>query len=223
MALTVAAALEQARVKLGVKATDPEFPVSALLTALDAVVSELHQDLSGIDSDQLTGEATLAVADATGHVYVFAAQTPPLGAVARAMVVRLDDGNGLELERLTLSQLDAYGGSCYSLTGADGEQAIRTSRDVPANQPIFVRYVAAPGALQQGGLVPSYIPDRFLDLLGLMVAEQCFSQGGEQQFPGDQAALLQRRKGALWDYWGMRSPNVLRRNDVGEGIAPYLF
>lgn len=223
MAITVADALTSARTKLGVKATDPEFPATVLLAALDASVSELHQDLSGIDADQLIGEATLASTDSTGHLYVLATQTPSLGAIARAMAVRLDDADGIELERITATQLDAYSGSCYALLGADGEQVIRTSRSVPAERALFLRYVAAPGALTAGGVVPSFIPDRFVDVLGLMIAEQCFSQGGEQSFPGDQDALLRRRKGALWDYWAMRSPSPLRRNDVGEGIAPYLF
>jgi hypothetical protein len=90
------------------------------------------------------------------------------------------------------------------------------------------RYLASAGplitgALSAGGTIPGFIPTRFVDLLGLMIAEQCFPQGGEQGFPNDQAALLERRKAALWDYWAARATTPLRRMDTSEGIAPYLF
>jgi hypothetical protein len=223
MPISVADALNQGRTKLGVKASDPEFSPEVLLAALNAAVSELHQDLSGIDADQLIGEATLTSSDPEGHRYVFATQTPSVGAVARAIAVRLDDANGVELDRLPTAQLDAYGGATYALLGADGEQSIRTSRGVAAARPLFLRYVAAPATLDEGGVVPLYVPAHFVDLLGLLIAEQCFSQGGEQAMPNDQAALAVRRRAALWDYWAMRSPQPLRRADTSEGIAPYLF
>jgi len=223
MPISVTSALARGRTRLGVKVGDPEFPTETLLAALDAAVSDLHQNLSGIDPDQLVAEATLESGSSDGRQYVLATQTPSVGAIARAIAVRLDDANGIELDRLTATQLEAYRSASYALLGADGEQSIRTSSSVPASRPLFLRYIPAPTELVAGGVVPSFIPDRFVDLLGLMIAEQCFSQGGEQAFPGDQAAMLMRRKDSLWDYWAMRSPHPLRRADTSEGIAPYLF
>lgn len=223
MPISVASALSRGRTRLGVKLTDPEFPPETLLAALDSAVSDLHQNLSGISPDQLMVEAMLVSDGTDGHQYVLATQTPSIGAVARALVVRLDNAKGIELDSLSVTQLESYMGAAYALIGVDGAQSIRTSATVPEARPLFLRYIAAVPPMVIGGSVPAFIPEPFADVLGLMIAEQCFSQGGEQAFPGDQAAILMRRKDSLWDYWAMRSPHPLRRADTSEGIAPYLF
>lgn len=224
MATTVLQALAQARVKLGVKPGDPEFTPESLLASLNASLGDLHQDLSMIAPALLEDSATLAADTVSSHTYTFATQTPAIGAVARAMAVRLDDRRGLKLDSVrSIVELDDFGGMRYAITGAFGAQVIETAESVDAGRPLFLRYVQGFASLAANGTVPGWVPDHYVDLLGLMIAEQSFSQGGEASFPRDQAMLLQRRKDALHDYWAFLNPSPLMRQDTSEGLAPHIM
>lgn len=223
MAITVAAALQAGRNKLGVKVEDPEFTVAKLLETLNDVVGEFHQDLTRTKADWLLTDATVQADSADSRVYTLASQTPAITAIDTIRGCRLDDANGALLDQRPRTHLDDYAGPAYALLGTPPDQRLETSRDIPAGRALFLRYVAGPPILQQNGVIPGWIPDRFQVLLGLKIASQMFSMGGEQQFPADQARLMESRTADLWDYWAFTSPTALMRNDQSEGIAPFLF
>ena len=223
MAITVAEALQAGRNKLGVKVEDPEFTVSKLLETLNDVVGEFHQDLTRIRPDMLLLDATVAADSADSRVYTLSSQTPAITAIDTIRGCRLDDANGALLDQRPRTHLDDYAGPAYALLGTPPAQRLETSRDIPAGRALFIRYIEGTPILASNGVVPGWIPDRFLVLLGVKIASHMFSMGGEQQFPPDQARLMESRTADLWDYWAFQSPSALMRNDQSEGIAPFLF
>jgi hypothetical protein len=220
--ITVAQALNRARTQLGVKSGDPEFPDETLLASLVASVAELHQELRGIAEEQLEQTTTLIADGGTGHLYTLSSQTAPI-AVAGILACRLDDRRGMMLDQCSNTQLDSYLGARYSLTGAPGAQVIETSVSVRSGAPLFLRYHVAPPALTLDSTIPAWLPDHSLDLLGLLVAQQSFPQGGEQSFPRDQAERLVSRREDLWDYWAAFNTSPRMREETSAGIAPFVL
>lgn len=223
MAITVAEALQAGRDKLGVKSGDPEFSPAKLLDALNDTLGELHQDLQGINADLLEVSATLTADSTESRVFSLASQTPPILNVFAPRQLTLTDADGVAFDRRDRVRLDQYGGRGYALMGLPGAQRIELARDNGGGLTLFFRYLEGLPLVAANGTVPLWVPDRFKVLLGLMIASQCFSQGGESAFPRDQAELLQQKKGELWDYWaGLAGPGLMRP-DASEGLAPYLF
>lgn len=217
-------AFRRARRYLGVEEGDPEFPPVAYTDAASDVIDRLQQDCAGINENLLLREATLQPDTSGGRVYSCAAQAEAITNLMRAMAVRLNDAGGPILDELPLSQVDAYRGLCYALLGPEVARVLQLSSSAPGGRPLHLRYLTSSQVVtSHTDTVPAFVPDGYADLLGLMVAEMLWPQGGEQSMPREQAERLEDRLGQLYDRWGRSTPTVARRRMSGDGEAPHLF
>jgi len=213
-----------ARRFLGVKDTDPEFPPIAFTDSATSVIDRLQQDCAQMAENLLLTSATIAPDDANGRTYTGAAQAVPVTNMMRVMLARLDNSSGIDLDEIPRSQLDQMRGLSYALMGPESARVIEVSEGVPAGRPLFLRYIPSPAAvLGETDTVPPFVPDQYADLLGHMIAEMMWPQGGEAQMPRDQSERMEDRLGQLYERWAKATPTPLRRRMTGDGEAPYLF
>lgn len=213
-----------ARRFLGVKVADPEFPPEAFTDAATSVIDRLQQECAQLNENLLVRDVLLEPDEAGGRTYSCATQVPPVTGLMRAMEVRLQGATGVVLDELPLSQVAAYRGASYALLGGEEARVLQLSEGVTAGRPLFLRYVpsAAP-VTSEGDTVPPFVPDGYADLVGYMIAEMLWPQGGEQVMPRDQSERMEDRLGQLFERWGKQTPTVARRRMSGDGEAPHLF
>jgi len=213
-----------ARRRLGVQVGDPAFPPADFLDAASSVIDRLQQDCAQTNENVLLLEVTLGPDAPDGRVYTASTQVAPVTSLMRAMMVRLRNRDGVELDERPLSQIDAYAGMAYALTGGEANRVLITSPSVGTGTSLFLRYIpAAREVLGESDTVPTFVPDGYADLLGLMVAEELWSNGGEQQMPREQGERLEDRLGQLYERWAKTTATPLMRRSTGDGITPYLF
>lgn len=221
--VALSAALDRARRYLGVKRSDPEFPEAHLVDVANTALSDLWDDCIRLNENEAVITTTLEVDIGAQRTYTLSSQATPL-VVLRVLSLRLDNAEGSILTELPLSQMDAYRGLSYALTGAEGSQAIVTSEGVQAQRPLALRYIPVLGELEDANaLVPAFLPGRYRDVLAMMIAREVWPQGGESNFPAELFDRLDARTSQLYEVWSKRSTDPMMRRDTSAGITPYLF
>jgi hypothetical protein len=214
--------IKRARRYLGVKDVDPEFPTTHLLDVANTCVSDLYDDCIRLNESEAAVSATLAALSSASRVYDLSAQGNTALTVLRVLSLRLNDEDGAALSYADLSQLDAYRGMFYTLTGSEGAQQIVVANGVSSGATLFMRYVPILAeSTDPDAALPAFIPARYRDLVALMIARETWSQGGEADMPMALLGRLEDRHSQLCEVWSKRSPDPLLRRDVGGGIAPY--
>jgi hypothetical protein len=215
--------LDRTRKYLGVKRTDPEFPVTHLTDVANTCLSDLYDDCIRLNENEAALTITVVPDTGTERTYTLSAQSTAL-VVLRIVELRVRNGEGSQLIEMPLSQRDAYRGLSYSLLGPEGAQVIETSTGVQASQDLWMRYIPILAELDdEQDLVPAFLPGRYRDVLALMIAREVWPQGGEASFPGEMADRLDARTSQLYEVWSKRSTDPMIRRDHSAGITPYLF
>lgn len=220
---TLLQCIQRARRYLGVKDIDPEFPTAHLLDVANTCLSGLYDDCIRLSEDEAATTAVLAPVSSDSRTYSLSAQDAPLS-ILRVLSLRLDDEEGVILTQLPISQLDAYRGMSYALTGSEGAQQITLSSGVRQGPTLFLRYIPLLDEVESADApLPAFVPARYRDVLSLMIAREVWPQGGEASTPGELLDRLDARESQLHEVWSKRSADLTMRRDTGGGIAPYLF
>jgi hypothetical protein len=223
MATTVSQCLTRARRYLGVKAAHPRFTGPALLDEYNTAVGQLHDECARIADDLVAINTTITVDAGVPGRFTLATQAAPITRLTRIVALRDTDETGPKRDEVPFDDLQAYTGLTYALTGFEGNLVIH----VPPSdgvQTLWMRYQPELAFVtDESQLVPSWIPDRFVDVPALMVALQAFPYGGEEPQPPELVSRLQERQSMLWQYWSTRGSAIARRRPSSEGQAPYTF
>lgn len=206
--MQLSAIREAARDHLGVSANDPAYPDARLNRYINLWLNALYADLK---ADALTKTATLAVDNGQTHQYSLTQQSPAITDFRKALDVRIATDEGSQLKEKGISELRTVGGFHYAITGADQLAVLTTGPNVTASTALFFRYAYWPAELAADGDVPSALPDRLHWVIGLGVAEFCFTQGDEARMPPNLKDLLDDGRAQLLSHMGRRSLDVATR------------
>lgn len=203
---------------LGVKSTDPFYPVSRVDSALNVAEHQVAEEIRKQAPGMLRAIKTLAADSPTGQTYSLATQAPPITDVREVLELRLTDSDGSLLGEVGDDMLNSVTGLAYSLVGADKALVITTSSGIAAGTPLYLKYNRASAAWTNASDSPETVPDDFHDVVGWRALPILFSLGGESKMPEDLRVISLDRHGALWNHVGKRSrdPQLVRgeRSDV---------
>lgn len=197
---------------LGTTEDDPSFPATLLDPAIQQSYDSLVEEIRQADPDYLVEEVTLAAVDATSHRYLLEAQAARFSSW---IDIRYDDEDGLQLQQCRYADLPDTGSGFFALSGPDGATILRTSKDTEAGKPLWLRYASWPVELAADIDVPSLVPARFHDVIGLE-ALFVFGVGGEQKFPDDLKDRWRKRRAQLLDHVSRRGPTPSSTRIIDE-------
>jgi hypothetical protein len=204
MATTLAQVLGKVRRRLGTGENDPEFPVATLTDYVNDAIAELWSDCARLAPDVLLVIDRSVTRSAGTDRVVFAAQSPPIGAVEQIRRLR---SNGQPLTCTLYEQLETA--NQYAITGSSSATVIVTR----SADPLVMDYTPAPPRIAQGNdTLPDFIPDGYMAVVEYMVVREAMPQGGESAMPADYRDRYEERRDSLWEHWRQRSPDMqLRR------------
>lgn len=200
---------------LGTNPTNQAFPPTQIKRLVNQAQASFHEDCLQSFPDALSVARTLTADGTDPTSYVFGDQSPSLGDVALVLEVRLVDARGVLLDEAPFSERHRRSGYTYSLVGVGSGITLYAGRNITSGTALYIAYVPAVADLAEDGDRPTWLPDRFHDVLSLTAAKLAAGSGNEQTLSPLLLDRLSDREGQARFAFGQRSLTPSTRRTQG--------
>lgn len=166
---------------LGTNDANAAFPRATMKRLVNMAKDAFFEDCVASFPDALAQTYALTADSTDTRRYIFAAQTPVVGDLAKIVEVAVTNAEGRVLHEAPLAERYVRGGLTFALVGIGTSTVLLTGPGVGAGAALYLAAVPVAADLSADGDQPTWLPARFHDILSLRAAKLAAGSGDEQR------------------------------------------